>query len=666
MPCVKDNLVMTAIASPIRRRYLFALCLATALSTVQPAFALSKSEEVHARSAFTFADKKDWGNARQHATASHDSALKTLIQWQYLLDTDSGATFGEITRFIKEHSEWPEQKKLRLRAEFSLRDDKTPDSEIISWFGEESPITGVGKIALAEALARKDSAAKERVNYLLRDAWRNGDFDESQEAAFLSEHGALLTPEDEAMRIDRLLWEEKLSSAERMLPRVHAPYRQIAMARMALQDQKNAGVMLATLNAEMKKNAGLLYDLIRYQIRRDDEGSARNELEHLPEHLPYPEKWWKLREAQVRRAIDEKKYEEAQRLLEGYKQLSGSEFADASWLHGWLLLEFLKKPAEAKDAFKDMYENVKFPVSRARAAYWTGRAADSLGETESARSWYATAAAYPTSFYGQLASLKMSENAPLYIPPAPDVSDSVRQKFEKGEIARAVAIAVEMGQSPLATRLLGLVIDNTEDNQLIVAAAHFGQKLGKDNLSVRVAKKAMQQNIVMLDAGYPRPRLPKDLPVEDALALAITRQESEFDPQAKSRAGATGMMQLLPSTAKEVAKKASLGFKHARLIEPGYNMTLGSHYLARLIRNYDGSYVMAIAAYNAGPGNVRNWREEFGSPGKNIEAAVDWIEKIPFYETRNYVQRVMENLQVYRHLLAHEAPPLDIGKDLVR
>ena len=658
---------MSVQSSPFH--FLRVALLTTALTVAAPAAHAALSEGVlsHARSAFTFAERHDWDNALAHAASSHDKALQKLMTWQFLLDVDSGATFGEITRFIRANPDWPDQKKLCTRAEMTMRDIKPSDSDVIAWFNEHPPVTGFGKTALAEAVAGSANPSKEKIDYLLRDAWRNGDFDEKGEMVFLAAHGSVLTAEDDFTRIDRLLWEEKVDAAERMLERVPSAQRKMFEARIALQNSKGVGTALAVVPSEYKENAGLLYDRVRFRVQQGENDDARDLLMHMPAHLPYPEKWWKLREAQVRRAIDEGKYDQAQKLLDGYEQLSGNELADASWLKGWLSLDFLKKPAEARTAFQSMYENVKFPVSKSRAGYWAARAASASGDEQGAKTWYANAAAFPTTFYGQMAAFKLSGKAPLVMPQAPAISTAEKKKFENSDMARAVEIASELNQNALATKLLALTIDGTDDDKIIVAAAGFAKDLGKPNLSVRVAKKAMQQNIILVDAGYPRPKIPEDLAVEDALALAISRQESEFDPQAKSRAGAVGMMQLLPGTAKEIAKKADVGFKRLRLVEAGYNMTLGSHYLARLINGYDGSYIMGIAAYNAGPGNVRNWKAEFGAPDKSVDGAVDWIEKIPFYETRNYVQRVLENLQIYRQLEAgSKDQPLMIGEDLLR
>jgi soluble lytic murein transglycosylase len=314
-----------------------------------------------------------------------------------------------------------------------------------------------------------------------------------------------------------------------------------------------------------------------------------------------------------------------------------------------------------------MYSQVRFPVSKARAAFWTAKAAEEAGDKETSENWYNTATAFPTTFYGQLASLKRYGTAPLHMPAAPQIGDDARQRFESRELVQAVKLLVELDEPDLASKLINHLIDTAGTTEDAVLAGNLGNQVGRAYLSVRAAKKAMQQQnaVVLLDVGYPMPKTPPGIDIERALALAIIRQESEFDPDAKSPSGALGMMQLRPSTAKENARKIRTSYKRDRLYEEEYNMTLGSHYLARLTDNYGGSYVMAIAAYNAGPGNVRKWVQQFGTPGNDLEKAINWIEKIPFTETRNYVQRVMENLEVYRHLEA-DAPKLQIGDDLVR
>lgn len=619
----------------------------------------------HAESAFLFAGREDWGNARAYAKKSGDALLRKLIEWQYLLDADSGASFGEITRFIALNSGWPDIGKLRLRAEQSLRDRPAGDGEVIDWFEAYPPISGAGKIAYAGALSRLNEPPREKIRMLVREAWKDGDFEEAQEKEIVSAYGTLLDVNDHIARTDRLLWGEKTAAAKRMLPRLPQAQRHLAEARrLLIKNDRSSTPALSVVPKALKDDPGLIFNRIQYRSRRGDDEGVRDLLVKAPPHPPYPEKWWRYREAQVRAAIGDKQYKLAHTLLAGHETLSGSELADATWLSGWLQLEFLGQPQAAYDTFRRMYNSVSFPVSRSRAAYWAARAAATIGDSDGAGNWYATASAWPTTFYGQIASYKRRGAAALNLPDPPDITGEDREEFNGNELAQAARLCLKYRQQKLAEQLIAFLVETSVDVPQVALAAALGVDAGLAHLGVRGAKKASQKSITLPESAYPRPATPKDIAVERALALAITRQESEFDRQAVSSSGARGLMQLLPSTAKETARKLKLGYSNDHLFEPQYNMRLGGYYLSRLINAYDGSYVLAIASYNAGPGNVRRWIKRFGTPGKSLEEVVNWSEKIPFSETRNYVQRVVENLQVYRQL--EGGKNLGIAEDLTR
>ncbi len=638
------------------------LFISLLLLVTTPAFA---ADDTHARSAFLFADKQDWPNALGHARASGDTALVKLITWEYILDNNSGATFPEIVRFIDDNPKWPEQKRLHIRAEQALRDDTVPDHDIIAWFGDEKPLTGVGKMALAEALRRGKLATQDKLNEIIRDAWRTGDFDEAQEKIIYGNYGRLFTDADNIARVDRMLWEEKTGPAKRNLAHVPDNYAKMFKARMALMsNSKLANVQVALVSSALKNNPGLLYDRMRYRARKDDDKGVREMLSLAPASPPYPEKWWRYREIQVRESIAEKKYADALKLLSKHGDLEGASLADAVWLQGWIKCEFQDRAKSAYEDFAGLYEKVHYPVSRSRAAYWAARAAMRSGDNSAANIWYGHAATYSTTFYGQLALVKLGGNTPLAFPSAPQISSEDKREFERDDVVKAIRLAMQYDSFALANRILADMIENGDDEAQMAQLADLGTKAGYPYLSVRAAKKSLQQNVVLIGAGYPLIATPKDNPLERDLTLAITRQESEFNPSAESPSGALGMMQLLPGTAKEVARKNDLPYSLAKLNEPQYNMTLGSHYLKRLIDSYDGSYVLAIGAYNAGPGNVRKWMQSFGTPDNDVDKAVNWIEKVPFSETRNYIQRVLENLQVFRAL--NGKTQLGLAADLKR
>ena len=619
------------------------------------------------RNAFEYAQHKDWANAFAFARRSSDPTLLKLISWEYALDPDSGASFDEIASFIDANHNWPDQKKLHLRAEMSLKTSNVPDNNIISWFGNTTPVSGIGKITLAGALIRNQLSKEDDIITLIRDAWRDGDFDEAQEDKILDSYGSKLRKDDHIARINRLLWEDHITPAKHILSMVPDTYQKLFRARIALKEDKSlAGVAVAQVASSLRDDSGLTFDRMMYRARRDDDAGVREMLLNAPSDPPYPEKWWKQREYQIRKAIDEQKYSLAKKLLSGRGQLEGANLADSMWLQGWLKTEFMNDARGGQNDFAAMYDAVKYPVSKARAAYWAGRSAEKSEEMKVSQQWFQVAATYPTTFYGQLSALKTNEST-LDIPDAPPISNEDRAAFDRSDVTQAIKLCIRMNALDFATHLISMSIENSDNEAEIAMLSELGIKAGHVHLSVHAAKKALQQNVVLVDAGYPLIDTPAADPIEPALTLAITRQESEFDARVVSPAGAIGMMQLLPGTAKEIARKNGLGFSKDRLYEAKYNMNIGSLYLSRLINSYDGSYILAIAAYNAGPGNVHNWVQDFGTPNNNLDNAINWIEKIPFKETRNYVQRVMENLQVFRHLQSeNDSPKIRIGEDLVR
>lgn len=598
------------------------------------------------------------------ALPAYADAAATLASWQYVQDPDSGAGFGEISNFIEHHPTWPDQKKIQMRAERMMRADNPSANEVIAWFSEHPPISGIGKWSYAEALTAQH-LQEEQVPALVKAAWRDADLTEDEEQKFLSEFGSRITPEDNAARVDRLLWENKITAAERLIPKLPVAKQVMFEARISLmRDAKNEAFLVNQTSAALKNDPGLLYERLRYRVRKNDKSGVRDILLHTPKTVPYPERWWKLRETEVRAAIDEGNYKMAEKLLANHGQADGSSLADALWLSGWIKLEFLNNAQEAYKIFYRMHDNVKTPVSKARAAYWAGRAARKAGDDDAANSWFATAAKNTTTFYGQLALSEMGEAPTLILPDEPRISLFDSDPSFGDDIDEAIRILISQGNNSLATRLINHVIERADNEQSMLAVAELGHKLDAPQISVKAAKKAQQQGVVLKNVGYPRPDTDKDWPIERALTLAIVRQESEFDPRAESPSGALGMMQLLPGTAKETCYKTGSDYDREQLYEPTYNMRLGSHYLSRMIDSYSGSYIMGIASYNGGPGNVRKWSQQFGTPGSEVYGAIDWIEKIPFSETRNYVQRVLENVQVYRALEGDDK--LKLKDDLVR
>lgn len=654
------------------------LCFSVAFAA-QPAIAKHKHHAKHAKHAeqaapasnlelaLQAAERKDWNKARNAARTNGDPTLIKLVTWLCLQDADSHATFQEISAFIRANPYWPQQLRLRLRAEQSLRFSDVPDVQLSAWFADFPPASGTGKVKYAELLLRRKAAfANERARVLIRDAWRTGDFEDEEEKRIAAVYHNWLGPEDHVARADYLLWNDHDKAAKRLLDLLPDDKKALMHARLALLEiDRSADFYLAHVPHALLADPGLIYARAEWRVAKGDDAGVRELLLSAPATVPYPEKWWKLRDRYIRQAIGDHDYMLARRLLANHGQINGQELADASWLSGWLMLEFLHDSRSAYMQFYRMYDSVKFATSKARAAYWAARAARVAGDVSAEHGWYLAAASWPSTFYGQLAYAELHPGQELRVPVEPALSDDERARFANIELARAIALCVKAHQPDLATALLHHLVDTAGDAQQIALAGELGRSIGSPLLAVRGAKRAAQRGLVLIRTGYPTVKLPSNLPFEPALALAVVRQESEFDARAKSKTGAVGMMQVLPKTAKEMARKSGMKFSESQLYESTYNIQIGSEYLSRLIKGYDGSYVMAVAAYNAGPGNVRKWTSTLAR--HDAESMVDWIETIPFYETRNYVERVMENLEVYRALLTSgEHTPLAIKQDLIR
>jgi len=364
---------------------------------------------------------------------------------------------------------------------------------------------------------------------------------------------------------------------------------------------------------------------------------------------------------------------DAYRLVKDHQLKEGPGFADAEWLAGWISLRFLDDPKTAFTHFQTMYEYVNFPISKARGAYWTARAAEALKQEEAADLWFRIAATMPTAYYGQLAAAHLGPGHGLRLPVQPDPVAQEIAAFEKMDLVRVVEILSKVGESERLKYFILALNDYKETPGWRTLTARLSVDHGRPDVGITIAKRSSRQGEELIEAGYPsleapplRIRSPK-FPLEVPLVMAMIRQESAFYVRAKSHANARGLMQILPRTARRVARSLKIRYSKKRLMtDPDYNMTLGQAYIAGLIDEFDGSYVLAISAYNAGPGRARKWAKLNGNPRERTIDTIDWIEMIPFNETRNYVQRVLENLQIYRLKLADTEVAETLEQDLVR
>jgi soluble lytic murein transglycosylase len=382
-----------------------------------------------------------------------------------------------------------------------------------------------------------------------------------------------------------------------------------------------------------------------------------------------PEKWWKEREIISRALIYKKKYETAYKISSNHGMIEGSDFAAAEWMSGWIALSFLNDPLLAKDHFKNFYNNVSYPISTSRGAYWLGRSFEKLGDKEQSNKWYQEAAKYLTTYYGQLAFLKLNPNGKFELENDMMVDNKYRLIFFNKELVKITYLLDELKKDKYTKFILRHLANDDIKKGSEILAAELATDIERYDFAIQVSKIASYQKRFHNKFNYPIISTPKKINgrkiPESAFILSIIRQESEFDLRANSHAGAKGLMQLMPYTAKLVSKQAKLPYSKSRLTtDPEYNINLGSHYIAGLILQYDGAYPFAVAAYNAGPNRVKYWKKLNKNPQKKQINYVDWVELIKFRETRNYVQRVLENYNVYRYILEKKPiPMIDFFKD---
>lgn len=656
----------------------FLTALATPLTAqaATSAPALSGADEAALTAALKACDSANWATALTLENTIKNPIARKMAQWTRLMATDSGATASEIARFQEQNPEWPRQKILSQRAEQAFLALSPDTADTLAWFSGHKPVTADGQIAYGEALV--DTGKKNEGSDIIQRAWIDGDFTTAEQQAILAKDARLIPMWAHEARFERLLWDGNYSDARRMVAMLGADDGKLAEARIQLMSgNARAPAALSKVPDYLRRNAGLLYAQARYKRKVGDPDEALPILLTAPaqgHQMVSPADWWVERRIAARQMLVEGRYADAYKLVSENGLTSGSDFADAEFMSGWIALQYLNRPKDALPHFAALDAGVSTPVSKSRAKYWLGRTQAALGNKDAARKYYREASAFPTTFYGQLALSEAGGEGgriKLQLPPDPRTSAESEKHFGTSEQARAARMALQVDRPNLARTFVLHLADTLSDPTALAELADFAMSIGVPDMSVRVSKVAAQRGIIMPQRAYPVSVIPDYAKlgpqVEPALVYGISRQESEFNPQAASSAGALGLMQLMPGTAKIVARQVGLPYSTARLTtDPAYNATLGSAHLGDLIDNYQGSYIMTIAAYNAGGGRVTQWIGKYGDPRSSNVDPIDWIEQIPFTETRNYVQRVLENVQVYRNRLSGRSLDLAIAEDLRR
>lgn len=598
------------------------------------------------------------------ATAALAGPLgETYARWDKLRNPDSDVIdFADGYGFLTEHPGWPEEKIIRLRTEAAALNTRPEKKRMEKFCADFPPISGRGMIACAMA----GIGTQIQQTQWVKQGWLQGDFNADEEERIRQRYATLLNKSDHQARMDRLLYEGSTKAATRMLPLTDRAKHPLQKARIAFANgNPRSPHILASLSIHDRNTAGVIFDRLRWRANHDANADLVDLLLAAPKDAPYPELWWRYRALAARDAIGKGNYDRALSVLKNAGDIKGEALADLLWMRGWIHLRHKNDAATAYKEFFKLYTSVYTPVSKARAAYWAGRAAEKNGNKDIAQDWMEKAARYPTVFYGQLARQWLEPGKPLALPDTPVSDDEAEKKLASNELAQVARDLSKTDDHKTRDKFLSALANRTQSQEAMAGLADFAREIGTAATAVEISKLALRNGQVLLTYGWPMIDIPKDLPIEPALTLAITRQESEFDPLARSPADARGYMQLLPATARQMAQKLDLAYHDHEIDNPTINLTLGSHYLSRIINGFNGSYVLGIASYNAGPSNVRKWIQTRGMPPKDLEGAVDWIESIPFGETRNYVMRVLENVSVYR-TLADSKTPLTLDNDIVR
>jgi soluble lytic murein transglycosylase len=610
-----------------------------------------------------------------------DPLARKMVDW-HRLRAGSGEP-EDYRTFLEANPNWPDRALLTQRFEEALFTQGGSSQAIKDAFKGSEPKSGVGFAALASAhLAEGDET---RAQALAAGAWRHHEIPATLETGFLARFGRFLTEADHKWRLDRLLvadlrWtsdrSERAAVARRLLPLLSKPERQKAEARLAtFVRAANAQQLMRALSGDMGADWGLAYQRVQMLRRAGKHEEAWKILLSAPTDpalIVSPDAWWAERRANAYEALSAGKPRVAFDLVRQAGPLGVNALKDQTFLAGWLTLRFLNDARSAQTFFRAMRSAADGPISLAKSQYWQGRSAEAGGDRTEAEMHYRTAAQYFDTFHGQLAHQKIesgTQHVVIRMPAAPTAEEIAR--FTGLDVARAAVLARKSSLDAAIVRIFLTQLQRSLKTEGEVAmAAHLAEALGQTQMAVRIGKAAMSRGFNLVQYAYPLHAFPAYAPLrpppEAALLVGIARQESEFNGQIVSGAGARGILQVMPVTARHVCKDYKIKCDLTRLLnDASYNTMIASAYIGDRLAEFSGSYVLAVAGYNAGPGRVRQWIREFGDPRDPHVDPIDWIHRIPFEETRDYVQKVLSNTQVYRARLGEEKP-LRIAEDLRR
>jgi len=601
-----------------------------------------------------------------------------IVNWIYFLEGGSRDNPDRILSFLTARKDWPSSGKIRNSIEAAILNGKGGNDFSRAYFSTTEPRSGAGMIARG-ALALVDRDAVKARKWLSK-AWREKPLSKSVERWTLTKCRNCISASDEKARLDAMIYNKNYKAALRAANRLGRGQVRLAEARIsAIKGQRKTNSKIKRVPASLRSDLGLRHSRIRYLRGKGAYSEARKLMLSAPvdhKKLISPGAWWVQRRALARQALGASKKgsprspRDAYRLAAGHGYSKGNNFAEGEFLAGWVALRYLNDPKTARTHFRRLRDGVRRAPSIARAEYWLARTKAAMGDNDGARAHYEAAAKKSRRFYGQLAREELGGVSVLLELPADAlVKAEDRTRFAARPMVIAAQLLGAANASDLAGRFISALSYQLRAPGEYALLARLASGLSLPHVAVRVGKVAVSRNLPLMTASFPLDNfpLPNDISVEKALLGGLARQESEFNWRASSRVGARGLMQIMPGTAKDISKNHGLPLSLKRLVEdPIYNITMGEAYLGELIERFGGSYILAIAGYNAGPGRVGQWIKRFGDPRNPGVDPLDWMETIPFGETRAYVQRVLENLQIYRARYAGRPQPIQLANDLNR
>ncbi|MFZ1470101.1 MAG: lytic transglycosylase domain-containing protein [Paracoccaceae bacterium] len=620
---------------------------------------LARADTVQAmKTALQLAEGQDWDGALAVAPAG---VGRDVILWQRLREGDG--TLGDYEDFLRRRADWPGLALLRKAGEAAVARSETP-SRVSGYFSANVPQTAEGAIALVAALKAQGQTALAETEAMR--AWADLSFTVEEEASLLALEPAALKRVHQ-LRLDNLLWSGRRAEAERMLPRVGEDWQKLARARLTLRAEgQGVTQLIAAVPAALQTHPGLGYERFLWRMKKDLYPEAVDLLLAIaPDALGRPDVWADRRATLVRWLIRQGRPGDAYKLAARHGLTAGSDYADLEFLAGFVALRKLGDADTALRHFGHLKAGVSTPISLARADYWQGRAEEAAGRKAEATAHYKAAAQYQTAYYGQLAAERLGLSLDPFLLDNTRPADWRGSGFAQSSVLEAARLLAQAGDRSQSKRFFLHLAESLDAGEL-AQLADLALTMDEPHIAVLIGKAAAERGVIIPRAYYPvTDMVPEGLAVSRALALAISRRESEFDPAARSRADARGLMQLLPGTAKIVASELNLPFEPERLLtDPGYNAQLGAGYLAKMVGEFGPSIALVASGYNAGPGRPRRWIGEFGDPRMADTDIVDWVETIPFSETRTYVMRVVEGVVIYRARLRGSVGPVRISAEL--